>query len=320
MELGNHTTHATASTTSLLFSCSASIMSILQTLSDGLHNALSHFSVLLLQNKMHINDWSAIQTLFDKLNKQLEKALKTADGAPIPRSYIKMLVELDDFLTQTLANRDAKKKMSPTNAKALNTMKQRLRKHNPTYQAQVGSAWLLQCTASWSSAEWRILACAHILDIIKRCIICCLSRLVEVVAACLSCQACTKIINPLNLCMQPNTMCVLLLLYLPRSSWAKLCIAWEWDQRHSKSFDAGCFSLSLKGFLAAGGQQHYFFLLSMIDTVMNRCMLIPSCSCLHLTSSVCTLLDTSHQQAQGDSQGMLKAHSCHADGCFQGAP
>lgn len=28
------------------------------------------------QNKMHINDWSAIQTLFDKLNKQLEKSLK----------------------------------------------------------------------------------------------------------------------------------------------------------------------------------------------------------------------------------------------------
>ena len=29
-----------------------------------------------VQNKMHINDWSAIQTLFDKLNKQLEKSMK----------------------------------------------------------------------------------------------------------------------------------------------------------------------------------------------------------------------------------------------------
>ena len=32
--------------------------------------------VWLAQNKMHINDWSAIQTLFDKLNKQLEKSMK----------------------------------------------------------------------------------------------------------------------------------------------------------------------------------------------------------------------------------------------------
>lgn len=29
-----------------------------------------------VQNKMHINDWAAIQTLFDKLNKQLERTQK----------------------------------------------------------------------------------------------------------------------------------------------------------------------------------------------------------------------------------------------------
>jgi Eukaryotic translation initiation factor 3 subunit 8 N-terminus len=32
--------------------------------------------------------------------------------------------------SDTLANRDLKKKMSPTNARALNTMRQRLKKHN----------------------------------------------------------------------------------------------------------------------------------------------------------------------------------------------
>ncbi len=31
----------------------------------------------------------------------------------------------------------AKKKMSPTNARALNTMRQRLKKHNPAYQEQM---------------------------------------------------------------------------------------------------------------------------------------------------------------------------------------
>jgi translation initiation factor 3 subunit C len=34
------------------------------------------------------------------------------------------------FPTETLSNRDLKKKMSPTNAKALNTMRQRVKKHN----------------------------------------------------------------------------------------------------------------------------------------------------------------------------------------------
>lgn len=39
--------------------------------------ALRPFSVR--QNKMHINDWAAIQTLFDKLNKQLDKTQKVGD-------------------------------------------------------------------------------------------------------------------------------------------------------------------------------------------------------------------------------------------------
>jgi translation initiation factor 3 subunit C len=81
---------------------------------------------------MKINDWSAIQGLFDELNKRLEKIQKT-DGGGVPRSYIKVLVELEDFLSETLSNKEVKKKMSPTNAKALNTMRQRLKKHNPDY-------------------------------------------------------------------------------------------------------------------------------------------------------------------------------------------
>ena len=37
-------------------------------------------------------------------------------------------------MTSILANKEAKKKLSPTNSKALNTMRQRLKKHNLPYQ------------------------------------------------------------------------------------------------------------------------------------------------------------------------------------------
>lgn len=172
------------------------------------------------QNKLNINDWSAVQSLFDKLNKQMEKTQKAADSVGTPRVYIKMLVELEvtthciseqhmntfwakastaaqearaagllvklsrrkgafvgpvvihffvdlnavgqhpkgcrtclcldvcshlkcaavlaqDRLNATLANKELTKKMSPTNAKALNTMRQRLRKHNPQFTEEI---------------------------------------------------------------------------------------------------------------------------------------------------------------------------------------
>ncbi|KAK9812688.1 hypothetical protein WJX72_002071 [[Myrmecia] bisecta] len=90
-----------------------------------------------IRNKMHINDWSAIQTLFDKLNKQMEKTQKVTETLGVPRVYVRILVELEDFVTKTLGNKEAKKKMSPTNAKALNTMRQRLKKHNQAYLEQI---------------------------------------------------------------------------------------------------------------------------------------------------------------------------------------
>ena len=48
-----------------------------------------------------------------------------------------MCLHVQDRLYATLANKELTKKMSPTNAKALNTMRQRLRKHNPQYAEQM---------------------------------------------------------------------------------------------------------------------------------------------------------------------------------------
>lgn len=89
-----------------------------------------------------ISSWQVVTLAYDtntplakprpSSNVRTLQVLKQVPGVPKP--YIRILGELEDYLSQSLANKEQKKKMSATNSKALNTMRQRLKKHN----AQVG--------------------------------------------------------------------------------------------------------------------------------------------------------------------------------------
>jgi len=97
-----------------------------------------------MRNHIKINDWGEIQNDFDGLNKQLE-LLKKIDlglgtggkaGAPIPPLYLATCVMMEQVLEEAMEKKESLK-LSKTNTKALNTMKQRLRKNNKLYEEEI---------------------------------------------------------------------------------------------------------------------------------------------------------------------------------------
>ncbi|CAE7615016.1 EIF3C, partial [Symbiodinium microadriaticum] len=88
---------------------------------------------------MKINDWSIILDEFKVTNKLIEKAKMLIIQNGIPKFYIKMLGDLEDFLVATLKDKDGIKKMKAQISKSFNTMKLTLRKHNKTYEDEIAA-------------------------------------------------------------------------------------------------------------------------------------------------------------------------------------
>ncbi|GAB5593322.1 Translation initiation factor 3 subunit c [Umbelopsis nana] len=79
-----------------------------------------------------------LYTEFDKLNKLMTKAQSGINGIVTPKFYIKCLVDLEDFLQEAAQKEKAsKKKMNANNAKAMNAMKQKLKKNNKAFEDKI---------------------------------------------------------------------------------------------------------------------------------------------------------------------------------------
>ncbi|BDD58222.1 Translation initiation factor 3 subunit c [Monascus purpureus] len=92
-------------------------------------------TIKLIENAERINDWTVISAEFDKLNRQI---VKIAQSTRIPRAYIKTIADLEDFVNETVAKqKSTAKKMNASNAKGFNAVKQRIKKNNKEYAAQI---------------------------------------------------------------------------------------------------------------------------------------------------------------------------------------
>ncbi|KAJ3793544.1 eukaryotic translation initiation factor 3 subunit 8 N-terminus-domain-containing protein [Lentinula aff. detonsa] len=89
-----------------------------------------------MENALKINDWVSISNEFDKLARMIQRQHNVSE--PIPPFYIKTLLSLESALTSAIAKeKEAKKKMNATNAKALNSMKQKVRKASKEYEQDI---------------------------------------------------------------------------------------------------------------------------------------------------------------------------------------
>ncbi|KAG0198473.1 Translation initiation factor 3 subunit c [Mortierella sp. GBA30] len=91
-----------------------------------------------MANGQKINDWVLAQNEFDRANKAIQKAAGIIAQTGIPKFYIKAVAELEKAIQSALEKeKSASKKMNASNAKALNSMKQKVKKNNRLYESQI---------------------------------------------------------------------------------------------------------------------------------------------------------------------------------------
>ena len=90
-----------------------------------------------LSKQIKNGEWVAIQKAFDALNKLLAKSAQLVAKEGIPSFYFKALIDLEAAVSKAEEDKAAIKKMSKANAKALNSMKQNLRKTTKPHEGEL---------------------------------------------------------------------------------------------------------------------------------------------------------------------------------------
>ncbi|XP_069044497.1 eukaryotic translation initiation factor 3 subunit C isoform X2 [Lepisosteus oculatus] len=92
-----------------------------------------------IRNAMKIRDMAKCLEEFEQLCRAFLKSKTIVDKEGVPRFYIRLLADLEDYLNELWEDKEGKKKMNKNNAKALSTLRQKIRKYNRDYEAQITS-------------------------------------------------------------------------------------------------------------------------------------------------------------------------------------
>ncbi|XP_068854939.1 LOW QUALITY PROTEIN: eukaryotic translation initiation factor 3 subunit C-like protein, partial [Aphelocoma coerulescens] len=76
---------------------------------------------------------------FELLGRAWAKAKGVVDREGVPRFYLRILADLEDYLNELWEDKEGKKKMNKNNAKALSSLRQKLRKYNRDYEGQIAA-------------------------------------------------------------------------------------------------------------------------------------------------------------------------------------
>lgn len=105
---------------------------------SGQERALEAFqtSIRKLQAAMRARDYYALQTEFDVLAKSMIKYKQyLVEGVPKP--LVKILVDVQDYVTERLLDKAQFQHLSARQGRSLNKMKLTMKKHNQAYQAVI---------------------------------------------------------------------------------------------------------------------------------------------------------------------------------------
>uniref|UniRef100_A0A8C7VI68 Eukaryotic translation initiation factor 3 subunit C n=1 Tax=Oncorhynchus mykiss TaxID=8022 RepID=A0A8C7VI68_ONCMY len=92
-----------------------------------------------IRNAMKIRDMSKCLEEFEQLCRAFLKSKTIVDKEGVPPFYIRLLADLEDYLNQLWEDKEGKKKMNKNNAKALSTLRQKIRKYNRDYETEITS-------------------------------------------------------------------------------------------------------------------------------------------------------------------------------------